>query len=189
MAYINKNVSTMAMPSGMNRMGQFPLDMSSVYYNKAELEAYAASGAIAYVGQIVSLVDEVNNKVTVYSIQNTDGLLKEVGTIPLGDGSTIEVSSNGVVSLLGSADAEAGKLPMLEMVKVVDAEGEPVIDEETGLQKEEKKLVWKTLEQIGAGDGNDNTTYAFSYDKDTQKMTITPSFNGVAQTAQVIVIF
>ena len=186
MAYINKNVSTMAMPSGMNRMGQFPLDMSSVYYNKAELEAYAASGAIAYVGQIVSLVDETNKKVTVYSIQNTDGLLKEVGTIPLGDGSTIEVSSNGVVSLLGSADAEAGKLPMLEMVKVVDDEGEPVIDEETGLQKEEKKLVWKTLEQIGAGDGNDNTTYAFSYDKDTQKMTITPSFNGVAQTAQVI---
>ena len=186
MAYINKNVSTMAMPSGMNRMGQFPLDMSSVYYNKAELEAYAASGAIAYVGQIVSLVDETNKKVTVYSIQNTEGLLKEVGTIPLGDGSTIEVSSNGVVSLLGSADAEAGKLPMLEMVKVVDDEGEPVIDEETGLQKEEKKLVWKTLEQIGAGDGNDNTTYAFSYDKDTQKMTITPSFNGVAQTAQVI---
>jgi flagellar basal body rod protein FlgF len=146
MAYINKNVSTMAMPSGMNRMGQFPLDMSSVYYNKAELEAYAASGAIAYVGQIISLVDEVNKKVTVYSIQNTDGLLKEVGTIPLGDGSTIEVSSNGVVSLLGSANAEAGRLPMLEMVKVVDAEGEPVIDEETGLQKEEKKLVWKTLE-------------------------------------------
>ena len=184
MAYINKNVSTMAMPSGMNRMGQFPLDMSSVYYNKAELEAYAASGAIAYVGQIVSLVDEVNKKVTVYSIQNTDGLLKEVGTIPLGDGSTIEVSSTGVVSLLGSADAEAGKLPMLEMVKVVDAEGEPVIDEETGVQKEEKKLVWKSLEQIGAGDGNDNTTYAFSFDAASQKITITPSFNGVAQTAQ-----
>lgn len=184
MAYINKNVSTMAMPSGMNRMGQFPLDMSSVYYNKAELEAYAASGAIAYVGQIVSLVDEVNKKVTVYSIQNTDGLLKEVGTIPLGDGSTIEVSSTGVVSLLGSADAEAGKLPMLEMVKVVDAEGEPIIDEETGVQKEEKKLVWKSLEQIGAGDGNDNTTYAFSFDAASQKITITPSFNGVAQTAQ-----
>lgn len=184
MAYINKNVSTMAMPSGMNRMGQFPLDMSSVYYNKAELEAYAASGAIAYVGQIVSLVDEVNKKVTVYSIQNTDGLLKEVGTIPLGDGSTIEVSSTGVVSLLGSADAEAGKLPMLEMVKVVDAEGEPVIDEETGVQKEEKKLVWKSLEQIGAGDGNDNTTYAFSYDAASQKITITPSFNGVPQAAQ-----
>ena len=186
MAYINKNVSTMAMPSGMNRMGQFPLDMSSVYYDRASLEAYATSGSIAYVGQIVSLVDETNKKVTVYSIQNTEGLLKEVGTIPLGDGSTIEVSADGVISLLGSAEAEAGKLPMLEMVKVVDAEGEPVIDEETGLQKEEKKLVWKTLEQIGAGDGNDNTTYAFAFDATTQKLTITPSFNSVAQAAQEI---
>jgi len=182
MAFINHNVPTMAMPKGMNRMGQFPLDMSSVYYDMESLQAYATSGAIAYVGQIVSLVDEVNKKVTVYSIQNTDGLLKEVGTIP--DGSTIEVSSTGVVSLLGSADAEAGKLPMLEMVKVVDDEGEPVIDEETGVQKEEKKLVWKSLEQIGAGDGNDNTTYAFSFDAASQKITITPSFNGVAQTAQ-----
>ena len=61
MAYINKNVSTMAMPSGMNRMGQFPLDMSSVFYSESELRAYATSGAIAYVGQIISLVDEVNN--------------------------------------------------------------------------------------------------------------------------------
>jgi hypothetical protein len=68
MAYINKEVSTMAMPSGMNRMGQFPLDMSSVYYDMESLQAYATSGSIAYVGQIVSLVDETNKKVTVYSI-------------------------------------------------------------------------------------------------------------------------
>lgn len=101
MAYINKNVSTMAMPSGMNRMGQFPLDMSSVYYDMESLQAYATSGAIAYVGQIVSLVDEANKKVTVYSIQNTDGLLKEVGTVPTGDGSSIEVDAEGKISLKG----------------------------------------------------------------------------------------
>ena len=95
MAHINKNVSTMAMPSGMNRMGQFPLDMSSVYYDRASLEAYATSGAIAYVGQIVSLVDEANKKVTVYSIQNTEGLLKEVGTVPVGDGASVVVDAEG----------------------------------------------------------------------------------------------
>ena len=101
MAYINKNVSTMAMPSGMNRMGQFPLDMSSVYYDRASLEAYATSGSIAYVGQIVSLVDETNKKVTVYSIQNTEGLLKEVGTVPVGDGSSVVVDAEGKVALKG----------------------------------------------------------------------------------------
>ena len=98
MAYINKNVSTMAMPSGMNRMGQFPLDMSSVYYDMESLEAYATSGAIAYVGQIVSLVDEANKKVTVYSIQNIEGDLKEVGTIPMGDDKSIEVV-NGKIAM------------------------------------------------------------------------------------------
>ena len=101
MAYINKNVSTMAMPSGMNRMGQFPLDMSSVYYDFDSLKAYAESGAIAYVGQVVSLVDELNNKVTVYSIQDTNGTLKEVGTVPVGDTKTIKVAENGTISLAG----------------------------------------------------------------------------------------
>lgn len=101
MAYINKNVSTMAMPSGMNRMGQFPLDMSSVYYDLDSLKAYAKSGAIAYVGQVVSLVDELNNKVTVYSIQDTNGTLKEVGTVPVGDTKTIKVAENGTISLAG----------------------------------------------------------------------------------------
>lgn len=98
MAFINKEVSTMAMPSGMNRMGQFPLDMSSVYYDMESLEAYAKSGSIAYVGQIVSLVDEANNKVTVYSIQNKAGDLKEVGVIPTGDDKTIKVE-DGKISL------------------------------------------------------------------------------------------
>ena len=104
MAHINKNVSTMAMPSGMNRMGQFPLDMSSVYYDRASLEAYATSGAIAYVGQIVSLVDETNKKVTVYSIQNTEGLLKEVGTVPVGDGASVVVDAEGKVALKGVSE-------------------------------------------------------------------------------------
>ena len=99
MAFINKNVSTMAMPSGMNRMGQFPLDMSSVYYDEASLKAYAESGSIAYVGQIVSLVDETNGKVTVYSIQNLAGDLKEVGTVPVGDEKTIDVDAEGKISL------------------------------------------------------------------------------------------
>jgi hypothetical protein len=94
----------MAMPSGMNRMGQFPLDMSSVYYDRASLEAYATSGAIAYVGQIVSLVDEANKKVTVYSIQNTEGLLKEVGTVPVGDGASVVVDAEGKVALKGVSE-------------------------------------------------------------------------------------
>ena len=100
MAYINKNVSTMAMPSGMNRMGQFPLDMSSVYYDLESLQAYATSGAVAYVGQILSLVDEAKNNVTLYAIKNTAGDLVEIGTdIVIPEVEIPEYSGEGAVEV------------------------------------------------------------------------------------------
>ena len=109
MAYINHNVPTMSMPSGMNRMDQFPLDMSSVYYSYEAMENYAKSSAISYVGQILSLVvyaedGETVVGVKVYSIQDTAGTLKEVGTKPVGDESTVVVAENGTISLAGIED-------------------------------------------------------------------------------------
>ena len=161
--------------TGINQVGNsyqrksaVPLDYYSLFNTKAEAEAYAASNPVSYVGQVISYID--NNEVKVCVIANAAGLLKEVGTAPVGDNKTIEVSTEGAVALLGAATAANGTLPMLEEV------------EEDG--KKVSKLVWKTLEDIGAGDGNDNTTYEFTFAD--QKITITPKFNGVAQTAQVL---
>jgi hypothetical protein len=39
-------------------------------------------------------------------------------------------------------------------------------------------LVWKTLEDIGAGDGNDNTTYVFTLGEDGKSISIKTLFNG-----------
>lgn len=165
---INVDISKI---TGINQVGNsyqrksaVPLDYYSLFNTKAEAEAYAASNPVSYVGQVISYID--NGEVKVCVIANADGLLREVGTKPVGDGKTIEVSAEGAVALLGAATAANGTLPMLEEV-----EGK-------------SKLVWKTLEQIGAGDGNDNTTYAFAFAD--QKITITPSFNGVAQTPVVL---
>ena len=162
---INVDISKI---TGINQVGNsyqrksaVPLDYYSLFNTKAEAEAYAASNPVSYVGQVISYID--NGEVKVCVIANAAGLLREVGTKPVGDGKTIEVSAEGAVALLGAASAANGTLPMLEEV-----EGK-------------SKLVWKTLEQIGAGDGNDNTTYAFAFAD--QKITITPSLNGVAQDA------
>ena len=162
---INVDISKI---TGINQVGNsyqrksaVPLDYYSLFNTKAEAEAYAASNPVSYVGQVISYID--NGEVKVCVIANAAGLLKEVGTKPVGDGKTIEVSAEGAVALLGAASAANGTLPMIE-----DVDGE-------------SKLVWKTLEQIGAGDGNDNTTYAFAFAD--QKITITPSLNGVAQDA------
>lgn len=103
MAYKHRLDLTMGMPKGMNRMDQFPLDMSSVYYSYNAMETYAKTSAIAYVGQPLSLVDEENGVVTLYTIQDTAGTLKKVGSATIGDGSTITVAENGTVSLYGIA--------------------------------------------------------------------------------------
>lgn len=128
MAYINKEVSTMAMPSGMNRMGQFPLDMSSVYYDLESLQAYATSGAVAYVGQILSLVDETNNNVTLYAIKNTAGDLVEIAAdivipeIP----EVPEYSGEGAIKV---ADYKISVVVDDETIKIVDGKLTAIIPE------------------------------------------------------------
>lgn len=154
MAYINKNVSTMAMPSGMNRMGQFPLDMSSVYYDLESLQAYATSGAVAYVGQILSLVDETNNNVTLYAIKNTAGDLVEIAAdivmpeVP-------EYSGDGAINV---ADHKISVAVDNETIKIVDGKLTAIIPE------------IEIPEYVDT-----NTTYGFAFDKTTQKLTVTPS--------------
>lgn len=154
MAYINKNVSTMAMPSGMNRMGQFPLDMSSVYYDLESLQAYATSGAVAYVGQILSLVDETNNNVTLYAIKNTAGDLVEIAAdivmpeVP-------EYSGDGAINV---ADHKISVAVDNETIKIVDGKLTAIIPE------------IEIPEYVDT-----NTTYSFAFDKVTQKLTVTPS--------------
>ena len=118
MAYKHRLDLTMGMPKGMNRMDQFPLDMSSVYYDYDAMVTYATTSAIAYVGQPLSLVDEINKVVTLYTIQDTEGTLKKVGTSPVGDESTIIVAEDGTVSLYGIAG--------LPLTREVEENGETI---------------------------------------------------------------
>lgn len=146
----------------IKRGNPLPLDANSVFkalgtvggedYAGSLLE-YAQTNPVAYPGQICAVVG-VDATTVYYLDQNL--AIQPVGIIPTGDNKTIEVTANGAISLLGAAGAANGTLPM--------------IDAETG------KLVWKTLEDIGAGDGNDNTTYEFDFAD--QVITIVPKFNG-----------
>lgn len=141
MANFYKNFTSdtlMSFGKSFARLNGQPLDKSAIWYSLEEAQAYAATGS-AYVGQPVAVIDEANLKTTLY-IVGANSTLEPVGIIPSGDAKTIEVSAAGAISLLGAASAADGTLPMLE----------------------DGALVWKTLEQIGAGDGNDNTTYEFS---------------------------
>lgn len=89
------------------RSNPLPLDRYSVFETKALAEAYATSNAVAYPGQVITVAE--GNKMVAYVLaENTEGTkleLQQIGIIPTGDGKTIDVTENGVISLL-AADAQ-----------------------------------------------------------------------------------
>lgn len=98
MAEIKKVFNASSLPIAFSRGNPIPIDKSSVWYSKTDMENYAKTGATAYVGQILALVDDVNNTSTAYIITDTAGTLKEVGSATVGDNKTI-VLNDGALSL------------------------------------------------------------------------------------------
>lgn len=155
----------------IKRGNPLPLDADSIFDSYAALEAYAAD-VLAYPGQLVAVVNTDSTGIY-YLDQNL--AIHPVGVIPSGDGRTIEVSEDGIINLLGAKGAANGTLPM------IGSEG---------------KLEWKTLEDIGAGDGNDNTTYEITAlekgeegKEETYGIQIQVKENGIATGNPIIIDF
>lgn len=75
-----------------------PLDASEVYYSLDAAKAYAAT-AQAYVGQKIVVIED--NVVTHYSVEDTAGNLKGLGSAAIGDENSITVNDDGSISLYG----------------------------------------------------------------------------------------
>lgn len=154
----------MGLSNTITRDNGIPLDLSSVQASYNDAVIYAATKAIAYQGQILAaegvvylIVAESQGQVEIDGT-SYENYLKPVGTVPVGDNASISVTADGLVSIFGFTGAANGMLPV----------------------REDGKIVWKTLEAIGAGDGNDNTTYTFALGADGKSIDITPALNGVA---------
>lgn len=115
MAVIQKEYNYMAFPQSFSRGNPIPLDKSSLWFSMEEMSNYSKTDATAYVGQILTLVNETDNSATAYIISNAAGDLVEVGAATLGDNKTITLDEKGVLSL-----KNWGK----EYYKWVDAVGE-----------------------------------------------------------------
>lgn len=101
-----KNGDYMALPIAIKRGNPIPLDTTAVWYNKTELETYAASGATAYVGQILTLV--ADSKCEAYMISNEAGtLVKLASTTASGDlasdVATLQGQVANLINKVGSA--------------------------------------------------------------------------------------
>lgn len=103
--YLDKD--GLGFPLNFRRGNPNPLDNSSVWASLEAAQNYAQNDPVAYVGQILTvvedvIVDDVTVKTaTAYVIDNEAGDLKEVGSSPVGDENTITVSEDGTVSLYG----------------------------------------------------------------------------------------
>lgn len=109
MATILNDAAYMALPMNIKRGNPIPLDTTAVWYNKTELENYAASGATAYVGQVLTLV--AGGKCEAYMISNEAGtLVKLAQTTTSGDLASdvanLQTQVEGLVEKVGSAAAE-----------------------------------------------------------------------------------
>ena len=202
MAKINKNIAQFGMPAGMNRAEAGPLDLSSVYYSYEEMEAYATSGKVAYVGQILSLVlqdEEAGTcKVEVYSIQDLDGTLEKVGTSPVGDESTITVDEEtGTVSLYGVPgltwkDSENEDVTTYQPLLTKDASGnvkltwvipsattvEGLATEIEGLKKTVGEHTTAIADLVAKVDTGDKTVSAYVAEKVAQAQVAAMEFMG-----------
>ncbi len=60
-------IQPLPLPKGYKRLGAFPIDDDSVFTDLATMEAYIA-GPSSYPGQVVALVDEVNNETSLFKV-------------------------------------------------------------------------------------------------------------------------
>lgn len=109
MATILNNAAYMALPMNIKRGNSIPLDTTAVWYDKTELETYAASGATAYVGQVLTLV--ADGKCEAYMISSEAGtLVKLAQTTATGDLATdvsnLQTQVGNLTKAVGSAAAE-----------------------------------------------------------------------------------
>lgn len=82
MASINKNGNYNGIPGGFRRGNPISIDPTQLWYSFDEMQAYASSDPTAYVGQIVTLVDETKGVVAAYMITSGNGdLVKFAATI------------------------------------------------------------------------------------------------------------
>lgn len=120
----DKNAAYMALPMNIKRGNPIPLDTTAVWDNKAELEAYAKSGATSYVGQILTLF--ADGVAEAYLISNEAGdLVRLAQTSGTGDVSAdianLNKKINSLVTEIGKASTEtesaSGLYALIEAAK------------------------------------------------------------------------
>lgn len=101
MAVIKKDGSTMGLPMNITRGNPIPIDPTMVWYSLTEAQNYAKNDATAYVGQLISVVNENSGQTNVYIISNVAGDLINISSSEPGD-----ISSDETIILYGGSASD-----------------------------------------------------------------------------------
>ena len=96
--------SLLTLDKSFARANGQPLDASEVYYSLEAAKTYAAT-AQAYIGQKIVVIED--GVVSHYSVEDTNGTLKELGSKPVADGTTVAIGEDGKITLANITAAEA----------------------------------------------------------------------------------
>ena len=85
------------------RNGPFPLERYSVFSSLSDAQDYALSNAVAYPGQVITVVDGVLSTVTAYKIETNGEICAispaiNVDDLPLSAGPGIEITPAGFIN-------------------------------------------------------------------------------------------
>ena len=170
MAYEYQSFATLGV--NLNRQNYGSLDISQVFNSQADLNYYTSKGAVTegvsqywldtvpypYAGQYLALV--VDGEVTAYILsEKADGTFEcnEVGKAPVGDGHSIVVDEEGVVSIKGFDAVTAAEdkfLPRVKWVAEVPAVGEEGAEDYVPAVPAHAEIEWVSVSAVVEGDGN-----------------------------------
>ena len=196
MAYNYQSFATLGV--NLNRQNYGSLDISQVFNSQADLNYYMSKGAIKdgvsqywldtvpypYAGQYLALVED--GKVSAYILsEKEDGTFEalEVGKAPIGDNKSIEVATDGTVSIKGFNEITAAQdnfLPRIKWNAEVPAQGEEGQEGYIPAVPAYAEIEWVPVAEVVEGDGNtiskvtsSDGSVSVTETKDTETDTIT----------------
>lgn len=113
-------------PNSFKRQGAFPLERYSLFDSLSSAQNYASTNPIAYVGQLVTVVDNSVSAVSTYKI-DMGGTLTQIDTALPDVGSGLSVSTEGAIEV-----AAADGLSVTTQGHVAVATGEHMTVDEQG---------------------------------------------------------
>lgn len=102
----------------INRTNPLPLDKNAVFASEEELDTYIG-GVLAYPGQPVAVVTTTGTKLYVLGYDENGILAKQaVGEPTSGDGKSITLSDDGILSIAGFDETKTGHSPQIQDGKI-----------------------------------------------------------------------